>query len=265
LRTLGFLALFLLLTQARQAIAGDTVVGPKCDVNVFGEKDKKEFLTFDKTFRAALKNGDAATLSSIVEFPLRLNYGPGVSVSLDTPATLQAKFQEAFPPEIRNAVLSEDPAMVWCNYSGVMYANGAVWADDIGKSSSTARFVIVSINLPDSLSDKSKSRKGRVDFICDTGKHHIVVDEPDGTKLRYRSWSHPYTVTDKPDMEIVGGLDEIQGTGQCTVDVWTFKKGDTEFDVSRLGCTGDPQPPENAKGQLLILIKGDLKQQDWCY
>src|SRR5882724_9442320 len=112
LRTLGFFVISLSLVLTRQAIAGDTLVGPNCDVSVFGAKDKQEFVTFDKTFRAALKNRDAATLASIVEFPLTLNYGPGLSISLDNPATLQDKFQEAFPPKVRDAVLNEDPKMV---------------------------------------------------------------------------------------------------------------------------------------------------------
>lgn len=260
-----FVTVLLLLMSVRPAIAGDTVVGPNCDLKVFGKTDKREFLAFDNTFRTALKNEDAAMLASVVFFPLSLNYGQDVSVSIDNPATLQAKFNMAFPPEVRDAVLNEDPTKVWCSYQGIMYGNGAVWANDIGKTMETVRFVVESVNLPESISDQPLPKKGKLDFICNTAKHQVIVDEPDGAALRYRAWKKAQPITDKPDMEIDAGVDDFQGTGPCAAHVWEFKKGDTEFDVSELGCTGDPQPPEGAKGELLVLIKGDIKQTDWCY
>lgn len=260
-----FIAILLSLVPLSPAIAGDTVVGPHCDLQVFGEKDKHKFQAFDTTFRISLKNNDPATLVSVVEFPLRLNYAPGVSVSIDTPATLQAKFQEAFPLKVRDAVLNEDSTQVSCGYDGVSYANGTVWVEDLGESTATANYFVIVVNLPQDPNAKLPSRKGRVDFVCNTGKHHIVVDEPEADKPRYRSWDTPHTVADKPDMQIDVGLYDYQGTGLCGHDVWEFKKGDIEFDVSGLGCYEDSsEPPSGAKGELLILIKGDIKQRDWC-
>jgi hypothetical protein len=265
LRTGIFTALLLFLCLPQRALSDDTGTPKGCNAKLyFGAKDDQAFLAFDKIFRTALKNQDAGLLASVVEFPLALNYSPDDSISLDTPTALQSHFQEAFPPSIRDAVLKEDPTQVSCSYDGIMYGNGDVWAEPLGgPEPSETRYRVVAVNLHAKKTETPVSHKGRVDYICDTKGHHIVIDEPSGDAPRYRSWNNPHTVLDAPDMLINAGIHTIEGSGVCAGDMWKFKKGDTEFDVYPLGCT-DGSEPSNARGALEILIKGELKQTDWC-
>ena len=265
LRTGIIATLLLFICLPQFARADDTGVPKGCNAKLyFGAKDDQAFLAFDKIFRTALRNQDAEMLASIVEFPLSLNYGPGDSILLGTPAALQNHFQEAFPPFIRDTVLKENPDQVKCSYDGIMYGNGDVWAEPLsGPKPSETRYRIVAVNLPAKKTETPVSRKGRVDYICDTKGHHVVIDEPSGDAPRYRSWNKPHTVLDTPDMLINTGAHTIEGSGLCAGDMWKFKTGDTEFDVYPLGCT-DGSEPSNAKGALQIVIKGELKQTDWC-
>ena len=64
-------------------------------------------------------------------------------------------------------------------------------------------------------------------------------------------------------MEIDNGSETFEGTGICDHSIWTFKKGDTRFDVSELGCT-DGSEPQGAIGELDITIRGKLRQTLWC-
>jgi len=65
-RRLPFIAFALVFVagpiQAQSAKHSEpTVVGEKCDLSVFGEKDTTKFLMFDHDLREAIKNQDAGS------------------------------------------------------------------------------------------------------------------------------------------------------------------------------------------------------------
>lgn len=245
-------------------LAGNTVLGPSCDLSVFGGKSKSEFLAFDKSLRTALKNNDAATIASLVEYPLTLNYGDGTSISLNNPATVQARYREAFPDNVRDAVLQQDSSKYWCNYEGFMYGNGAVWVTVVNEGK-TQQYRISSINIENNESVSGTIKGSKIDFICDTQTHHIVIDEKNNEgAIRYRAWGKNHKLQENPDMVIDKGTDEIEGSGICAYDNWKFVNGNTEYDVMGMGCT-DGSEPSGSKGQLQIFEKGKLIQTQWCY
>jgi len=260
----AFVALFAVLVLViSPAHAADTLLGPSCDLKITGGTDKQDFLNFDRVLRKAIQNGDSATAAELSDYPLSVNYGSGVTISIDTPATFQARFDEMFPDYARKAVLDNKPDQLWCNWEGVMYGNGVVWVSLTGKSNSS-RYRIAAINLQERPKDANVSKSRKTDYVCVTDKHYVVIDDEDGTHYRYRAWGKS-ALDDKPDMEIGTGVLGSEGTGLCAYDIWKFKKGDTEFDVMGLGCGGDTDEPQDASGQLQVLIKDQLKQMEWCH
>ena len=101
-------------------------------------------------------------------------------------------------------------------------------------------------------------------LTCRTQKRTVVVDLNADGQPRYRVWNQPHRQSGKPDLQIVGGVRDFEGTGPCTHAVWSFHKGKTEYTVSGLGCT-EETPPAGATGQLAVLVDGQLKQSWWCF
>src|SRR5215469_2633932 len=95
----------LILMTATAALCQGTRLGESCDLAALGAKETKTFLAFDQELRAALSKQDTAAMALLVKFPLRIHTDQG-SWSLDDPAALQSRFEEAFPIAVRTAVLN---------------------------------------------------------------------------------------------------------------------------------------------------------------
>lgn len=93
------------------------------------------------------------------------------------------------------------------------------------------------------------------EFVCETPRHHIVIDGLDRTGYRYRAWSKPKTASARPDVELRNGSDDLQGTGSCMATQYTFHSGNVTYLISdNVGCTAD-YPPANAIGRVDVIGK----------
>lgn len=230
-------------------------LGEYCDLRAIGATDVKSFLEFDRDLRSAMSKQDAVAVAFLVKHPLRINDDRG-SFYLDDPASLQSRFQEVFSPRVRTAILKQPVDALFCNSGGVMYGNGVVWVNLIGK-----RYAIETIN-----GLGSSPATGKIEFICDTDKERIVVDTGAIGEPRYRTWKKPRALTDKPDLEIPKGAQHVEGTGPCAHSTWTFMSGATKFVAEGLGCFGDSNaPPEGARGTFGVSIGENPQISSWCF
>ena len=265
---LGF-ALWLVAGASSHAVGADTRLGDSCDLVALGAADKQEFLHFDHDLRAALGEQNANALVSLVRFPLRVNYHDGSHVSLDNPAALQKQFAHAFPAELRGIVQNQSIGALFCKSDGgVMYGNGEVWADLIGKSGAQ-RFRITAVNVPESQAAAAaepsapQAPDNKVRLTCSSEKFHIVIDSGSGDAVRYRAWNNPHVAPAKPDMDLPG-TQGGEGTGSCFHRMWTFKNGDVDYIVSEPGCS-EHAPPAHAVGQVEVRINGKMQLTSWCF
>jgi len=242
---------FFVLIISNFAFPQAALLGPNCDLSVVGATEAKSFLTFDRELREALSKQDAGMTALLVKYPLRINDDRG-GYYLHDVISLGLRFQEVFPPAVRDAVLKQRAETLWCNAEGVMYGgDGAMWVSYNGK-----RYGVATINLP----TKSKLVANTVRFVCDADKHRVIIDAEAG--LRYRAWTKPHSLTEKPDMEITNGKESYEGSGACVHAVWTFAEGTTEFIVSELGCGGDSPP--DATGALEVYFPDKPSVTWWC-
>lgn len=257
--------LLALAIPARAALAGDTVLGESCDLkSVFEVTDKQDFLDFDASLRAALKNGDPSALALLVKFPLGLQDADGSSIAITDAATLQSKFDLAFPQSVRDAILKLKPTDLWCNYVQAFYHGDGVQMNieqvDVGASK---EFRVTSVDrIPSSNPLTNADRQIR--FVCHTPKHRILIDQTGTEKLRYRAWVKPHTFPDKPDMEIGTGTETLEGSDICGHAIWTFKNGKTQYQVSELGCT-DGSEPKGSIGSVEVTVGDKPAETLWCY
>ncbi|UWZ86506.1 hypothetical protein [Occallatibacter riparius] len=226
-------------------------------VETVGQNKVNAFLAFDADLRAALTKGDAAAVSMLIEYPLRVNEAPGSGLLIEDPGALVRHFHEVFPERVIKAVMEHD---LFCIHGGILYGNGEVQVH-VMKSG----FGVGTVNVESP--ETAKASQFAPVFVCRTEKHSVLVERGPRQSVRYRSWNSGHSVLGKPDLEIASGKGEVHGTWPCTYSEWTFKNGKATYTVSGLGCFPDSnQPPENARGQLSVKVEG---QKDvvsrWCY
>jgi hypothetical protein len=235
-----------------------------------GPAAAKSFLAFDqfdRELRVALTRQDAMALAFLVRFPLRVN-DKGSAISIDDAEALRTHFQEVFTAAVRKEILSIAPGTLDCGAEGgtegVGYGSGVIWvnANDRG-------YAIWSVNrdavppFPKALSSAPK-----IKYVCQTETHRIVIDTVAGGDLRYRAWKKPRAVAGAPDLELTKGEGSFEGTHVCAVPIFTFKSGDATYRVEGgLGCWGDgePGPPKEVTGRLVVTIGDKQPASAWCY
>jgi hypothetical protein len=226
-------------------------------LSIVGEKNVKAFLAFDADLRAAVTKGDAAALSLLIEYPLRVNEAPGSGFSISDPGALNRHFHEVFPERVIQAVMKRE---LFCIQDSIMYGNG-----DVQVHVMKSGFGVGTVNV-ESPADRKTSQFAPV-FVCRTEKHSVLVEQGPGQKVRYRSWNAGHSILGKPDLEIASGKSAAEGTGWCAHSEWTFRNANASYRVSELGCFPDSNtPPEKARGQLSVATDGQKEDTWWwCY
>ena len=246
---------------APPASAG-TRLGDGCDFGVAGARDDDAFLQFDHALRDAVERQDAAALSQLALFPLRMTWKDGTHTAATDAAALQGRLPAASWALLQQAVSARQPAQLFCNAAGVMYGNGELWASPDAARGDHA-FRITAINLPDKAAAPTGAVPAAIQLVCSTDKFHIVIDAAREGTPRYRSWNRPDGAPDVPAMELVGKTDG-EGTGVCFHRTWRFANDNVDYVLSEPGCN-DGSVPLKAKARLAVSIGGKARLESWCY
>lgn len=259
------------LAAASNAFA-DTRLGDSCDLSIFGVKDKDGFLRFDQALRSAMEKQDAAALTPLILFPLRVNYAGGKHVFLNNDAGFRKQFSSVFSSAIRKAVAQQKTDTLFCRDQGVMYGDGEIW---IGVEGTKAdRFGIQTVNMPGpSVIIGGLLQPLKKTLSCTAQKVHISIDYPEQTAqvqfvapARYRAWSSPHVQSDRPDLELTGtvGIGKGQVEGICDFRMWVFENGNTRYLLSEPACRSK-SPPSGALAELEVQIGSKRQPTSWCY
>jgi hypothetical protein len=253
---LAFTALLILVTSP--ALSQAALLGENCDLSVLGATDTKTFLEFDREFRYALSTPDAGMMALLVKPSLRVSDERG-TFYIEDARSLQSRFQDIFTPAMRDVVLKQPPEKLRCNNSGVMYGDGTVWVGYTG-----LRYALTTINVP--VNHPPKGPEKRIEFVCNSDNHRVIVDAVDGGPPHYRAWTKPHSLTEKPDLEISGGKREFQGSSVCAYEVWSFTSGGAAFVLEGPGgCYEDSkEPPADTRGMLAVIAPGKPAMNWWC-
>lgn len=211
----------------------------------------------------ALARRDVAAMALLVEYPLRLNYADGGITSLNNPGALETRFDEAFPPDFRNAMAHATEADVgsWVD-DRVGILHNALVAELTGDGN-TRRYRVTDVYLPFTPFKPWQRTEHGLQFACETQKHWIIIDTVAG-RPRYRAWNKPHFPPDEADMEISSGLSSFEGTPNCAAWTYTFTRGDTTYTLGALStCKGDE--PHDARAKVTVAVLGKTKRSWWCY
>lgn len=125
-------------------------------------------------------------------------------------------------------------------------------------------FLFVAITCASLSATAAHAQVTRDGFVCDTDKHHVVIDHVAGGALRYRVWNKPRSTDRKPDVEVRGGTEETGGTDPCVSTDWSFRRGNIVYEVSDSAACTDGKPPRGAYGMVSVTIDKEFASRYWC-
>lgn len=86
-----------------------------------------EIRDFATRLQQAVRADDAAQVATLVAFPLRINR-PGSRPRQIGRGEFLRRYAEIFTPQLRRALLAQDPGALFENWQGVMFGDGEAWA-----------------------------------------------------------------------------------------------------------------------------------------
>ena len=207
---------------------------------------------------AALAVDDPAYLTFLSHYPLRVHNNDGV-IHIADATTSYSMSDTVFPEAGRSQVLDTDLADLICTSGGIGYGNGRLWAN-FRRDGDRERFQIRRMNV----SRFSEEKSANVAFVCRTTAFRSVVDRNVDNTLRFRVWSRPRLIGQAPDLELLSGREDIEGTGVCAHRVFSFESEDATYSVSELGCSAG-FPPDDAVGVYSTRAGGTETTSAWCF
>jgi hypothetical protein len=75
-------------------------------------------------------------------------------------------------------------------------------------------------------------------MVCKSDKFIIRIDLTDDLYLRYASWSFPKSISDKPDLILINGIEEFHGTSGGVT--YTFQNSKWKYVIDKVNiCEKD--------------------------
>ena len=196
----------------------------------FSQDLKPEYQKFIKSFIANVKSNNKEGVAAFISFPLGRDYPiPNVKNKAD----FLKRYDQIFDATLKNEIIKSNPAKDWSEvgWRGIMLNQGTLWIDTDGK--------IISINYQ-SQAEKNLSKKliasekaklhpsiakfKAPEYILETSKFRIRIDDLGNNNYRYASWSIKQKMSEKPDLVITNGKWIPDGSGGNSY--FDFKKGD---------------------------------------
>lgn len=109
-----------------------------------------ETVVFRRLQRAMAANDRQAAAAEFV-FPFQVNRTVRSHVTISSRQELLRRFDRIVTPQIRKAILSQQPDSLFQNWQGSMVGDGEVWISGVSdRSSKHCRLGVTAINLPPS-------------------------------------------------------------------------------------------------------------------
>jgi hypothetical protein len=229
-----------------------------CNLSFFGGTNRHAFDVFDAQLRSAARSDDPRAFTDLVLYPLRVNR--------DRRSHLVGSHEEfardaagIFTASVREAIASQQG--FFCRDIGLMYGSGTVWVGVEPAGAEPERYGVIGVNVPEIDPSRTPSRAApELKLKCLAPANTVLVEDL-GDTLRYRSWPRGRSPTAKPDLVLERGALAYEGTGPCAHAIFSFKNGDTTYEVSELGCTDGSEPP-GTTGRLTV-SRGGRQLAEW--
>jgi len=201
-----------------------------CSQLSFSQDLKPEYQKFIKSFIANVKSNNKEGVAAFISFPLGRDYPiPNVKNKAD----FVKRYDQIFDATLKNEIIKSNPAKDWSEvgWRGIMLNQGTLWIDTDGKIISINYQSQAEKNLSNKLiaAEKTKlhpsiAKFKAPEYILETSKFRIRIDDLGNDNYRYASWSVKQKMSEKPDLVIINGKWIPDGSGGNSY--FDFKKGD---------------------------------------
>lgn len=212
----------------------------------FGQELKKQYQDVISNFIDCFKTQNKEKLSSLISFPLKREYP---IPDIKTKQEFLKKYNEIFDDSLTQMIVKSKPTKDWCEmgWRGLMFLNGDIWLETNGKliavnyQSNFEKLKLLELIDADKLSLHESIRKfERPEFLLETSKYRIRIDNLGNDIYRYTSWLINSKMSDKPNLIVLNGEFVFDGSGGNSSFI--FKKGDYIYDcaIIIMGEKGSP-------------------------
>ena len=228
------------------------------DLSIKNQKIVRNFIETVKT-----KNKDK--ICSLVRYPLTREYPiPEVKNKNE----LLKRFDEVFDIKLVNLILKSKVNTDWSDvgWRGIMLFDGEVWLDFDGK--------LIGVNYQSQFEKKKKEELIKIQrnslheslrvfkspvCILETSKYRIRIDDMGNNKFRYASWRLQQNISEKPEMLLLDGKVEFDGSGGN--HSYIFKSGKYTYECGIVEMGEDGAPPAYlavTKGEKVIMSQNAI-------
>ena len=212
-----------------------------------GQDLKPEYQKFVKSFISNVRSNNKEGVSAFISFPLKREYPiPAVKNKAD----FIKRYDQIFDATLKNKIIKSNAAKDWSEmgWRGIMLDQGDLWMDTDGK--------LIRVNYQSQYEKNLKNKliaaeKGKLhpsiakfkspEYILETSKFRIRIDDLGNDNYRYASWSVKKSMTEKPDLVITNGKWISDGSGGNSH--FDFKKGDYLYQCSIIVLGTSDSPP----------------------
>jgi hypothetical protein len=183
----------------------------------------QDSLQIAKDFRQIIKyiiEDSITQLAGLVSYPLiRPNPIPDISNSQEFIAYAPIMFDTVFRQRLSS--YADSDIFERNGYFGLVGGQfaGEIWIDESGFVESINYHSAVELRLQLKMTREIQNKinpmvnmwKENI-LVCETKRFVIRIDYLDNNELRYVSWNKPKTMKDKPDLVLLKGIQEFQGS-----------------------------------------------------
>lgn len=217
-----------------------------CQKKTIPPKVEPTYVQHVENFLLQIQKGQPKAIAALARYPFPRDTP---MKDLESEQEFISNYDFIFDDQIIQELINSDPKADWgqVGAKGIMYKYGAVWLTTEGQllgvnyepaALKQRKLDLVSADkkeLHESLSEYEKPK-----ILIETEKYIVRIDELATGDLRYASWKIPSTMTDAPELVLLNGEYEYQGSGG---DVhYIFKNGVYKYVVATnyLGPNNSP-------------------------
>lgn len=169
------------------------------------------------------------------------------------------RYSEIIDSNLKQIIISSKPAKDWSEmgWRGIMLNNGQLWLNENGQviainyQSSVEKALLDKLILADKKSiHPSISEYSKPVYVLETSKFRIRIDDLGNSEFRYSSWSKTKSMSDKPDLILINGKMEYDGSGGN--QNFVFENGEYVYECLIIEIGEENSPPA-----ILSIKKGE--------
>lgn len=200
------------------------------------------------SFRQAVGTGDAGVMSQWVRYPLSRNYPLRPVVDAKD---CMARFAELLPaPFLEEIADSSDDDWQQVGWRGIMFDGGRMWLDDQQRMRALNESSAAEVARRNAIIERDRnalaaSLQDYAEPILrwQTKSYRIRIDRMRDGGLRYTSWRRGSPLHAKPDLQLLHGMHEFDGSGGNHHYEWHQGKQSYRCVITLLG-SGESVPFE---------------------